>query len=405
MKKYLAILFLNVISISSAWSATATCTYNNMGEIGKTFALPPANITVSAGIADYTPIFTFNRVMVGITQGSCSGGSGFNTSSTLTNMPSSSPALSWNGNIIYPTSVPGIGISIVDNDSSNTGNTPPYPIVHIKYNAGVAGIGGWVNMVLWKIPGNIPLNQTGTINFIGPTYVQGMAFINTADSFSASTNMSYSPTGSTRFWTASSRTLIGSATFVMGTCQLSGGDKTVQMGTLVNDLGPNMKNTPWVDASFSLICPNAYGYGGSYTSSTSAANQYSLSGGTLGANTIKNANLTISILPRTQVVTTDWSGNTLNGAIALDGTGAKGFGIQLAWGSAATQANVPAKPVVFNTPVSASTLNSSYTTGSYTLGAAMPTPLIQMAARFIRISGTTEPGPADTSVEVLANYN
>ncbi|WP_167350281.1 hypothetical protein, partial [Buttiauxella noackiae] len=95
------------------------------------------------------------------------------------------------------------------------------------------------------------------------------------------------------------------------------------------------------------------------------------------------------------------------GVIALDGTGAKGYGVQLAWGDASTQPRgegIPAKPVVFNTTLAAETI-SSYESRSYNLGENV-TQHIKMAARFFRLNNeAVEFGPANAAVEIIANYD
>lgn len=286
---------------------------------------------------------------------------------------------------------------------------PVYPTImqmsgSITNFTGSVGFGGWLFIKLWKIPGEISAGNAGTgvLSFTGPTHHQGAVTLRSGDSV-INSDMSYSPPGSTTFWSLSSRQLIGSATFYRGTCELAGGDKTVQMGNYEYD--DRTGYSDWKDASFSLKCPNAYGFGGAVTNSQVVSNATKVVGGTITANTVKNANLTIAVVPRTQIITTSDRGVPIGGTVALDSAGAKGYGVQLAWGNYATLGATPANPVVFNTPILASTLNSAYASGAYALGAAMPSSVIQMGARYIRTSNDSGPGEANTSVEIIANYN
>lgn len=387
---------------SNVLALTTNCTYSTgLGEVGKPYAIPPANIVLSGNIPDYTAIYTFSRVMLGIVQVSCSGTAPYQRSLTMSALPLGKAPINFGGYTIYPTSVEGLGLSLRNRDIGPTFvDVPLYPSVLAI--GGGPGNGGWVDMILWKIPGNLPTSP-GAINFTGPTYNQVYHLTNSGDTFAASTDMSYSPAGSTSDWSAVSRTLTGSATFLSGSCNLSTGDQKVQMGTYMHNSQTGY--SPWVDASFTLSCPNAYGYGGMVSNSSSQTNQYSVVGGTLTANTIKNSTLTVTIVPRTSIVPIDQSGNPLTGTIALDGTGARGYGVQLAWGDKSTQSlGTPAKPVVFNSPIAASQLNSAFTNGPYAIGAVMPASAIKMAARFIQ-TGPVQAGPAKASIEVVANYN
>ena len=96
------------------------------------------------------------------------------------------------------------------------------------------------------------------------------------------------------------------------------------------------------------------------------------------------------------------------GIIALDGTGAQGYGIQLAWGDYTTQnSQEPLNPVVLNSYVAANTLNPNFSADDTPVGGNGfhgSDNTIKMAARYIRTAGNSAPGPANAVVQVIANY-
>jgi hypothetical protein len=163
--------------------------------------------------------------------------------------------------------------------------------------------------------------------------------------------------------------------------------------------------TEWKDASFKLTCADGYGYGGAYnTNQTNPyAYPYSISpAGSYSANNIKNGRVQINIVPYTGVVDAN------KGIIALDGTGAQGYGIQLAWGDYSSQTSgEPAKPVMLNTPIDANKLNAGFRAGDTPLGGngfSGTDNTIKMAARYVRTTGATASGEANAVVQVIANY-
>ncbi|UHM93631.1 hypothetical protein [Rahnella victoriana] len=394
------VLILLGLFLNQAKAANAVCSYSSTNEVnGKTYDLNLANITLSENIPDYTIIYSYNNIAVGyITGASCTGNAPLYLYTTLTNVSSPRPISTVSGEDIYPTSVEGLGISITN--AANYSSKNPvgvYPAPTVIFGGMLSGFPGIISIKLWKIPGII--RGAGMISFTGPTYSIMFGTSQAGDTLTG-TDMSYSPPGSTNFWTVSSRQIIGNMIFQTGTCEMSGGDKTVQMGE-----HSFQEYSDWKDASFSLKCPNANGYRGTATGSSSGPGLTALTGATITANSMRNANLTVTVVPRTAILTSTASGNPIGGTVALDGNGAKGYGVQLAWGNYATLGATPAKPVVFNTPVLASTLNSAFASGAYALGATMSGAAIQMGARYIRISNDSGPGEANTSVEIIANYN
>jgi len=108
-------------------------------------------------------------------------------------------------------------------------------------------------------------------------------------------------------------------------------------------LGVNDQSSSWKDASFRLICPDAHGYGG-VTAMNNAGQSPFGPGPETSPNNPQNGRVKLAILPYTAIV------DTRRGIIALGGTGATGYGIQLAWGDYLSQAETePDKPVHFGT--------------------------------------------------------
>ncbi|OAT15651.1 FimA family pilin [Buttiauxella noackiae ATCC 51607] len=162
---------------------------------------------------------------------------------------------------------------------------------------------------------------------------------------------------------------------------------------------PAEKAGPWVDAGFQLKCPQAWGYGGSTTNSTTP---YDASNGSRVNN---NGNQPIKI----KVTPLNPSVDPLQGIFQLNSGGAEGYDLQLAWGDPASQGNIPAKPVQLGSWINANTVNRNYSNSAYAIGAnAIPTGAdekIKMSARYIRNSQDMKPGVANSSVEVIATYN
>lgn len=380
--------------ICSAASQAATITCNGTPDTGKTYQLPPINVVLSANIPDLTLLYSVTNSYTSRSSPTCS--DNVNWVMTLTDLPAGTTPINHNGHKIYPTSISGLGISIINAEPSSAAEhkltVPAWPDTQFEYLLKSGGMDNWFSVYLWKIPGDLPTTP-GPLQFTGPTLKNMFTPAKAGDSI-ATTSYPFQD-GRHLIW--SSRQFIGSATLINGTCNMQGGSKTVNMGQFSAGSGGNSR---WVAADFNLQCPNAAGYGGSVdraTSGTAATN------GTQKASNVKNGPLSIRIVPRTSAI------NATQGIIALDGTGATGYGIQLAWGDAATQGTgTPAKPVQLNTWQGASTINSAYRSTDYPLGdPVIPTGAdgtIKMAARYIRTSGTVQPGPANSSIEVIASY-
>jgi hypothetical protein len=377
--------------------ATVTCTNIDANQLKGDYNLIPVNLTLNGNLADFSLLYTYNSSWARLSRSNCSNGSGLYTHITLADIPAGT-TYTHNGITIYPTSVRGIGMSFMAMDVYKNVPVPAYPQTtrqHNQYN----DVGDWVTIKLWKTPGNLAANN-GSLALIGPRLVMGIQ-LPAGRSFSTSTMGLWSPT----FWPQTSRRIVATATFQSGTCQLNT-RSAVQLG----EHNAHSDASEWKDASFSLNCPAAYGYGGSVSNASAkyAAPYYSANAnnGARAPNTAFNNTLKISVLPRTAVVTQNHAAKPLTGTFATDSGGATGYGIQLAWGEPTAQsAGAPTKPVVFNSPIPASQINSAYTNGPYPLGKAMPSPLIKMAARLIRTTGAVQAGLVTGAVEILAEYN
>jgi len=360
------------------------------------------SITIGSNLSDWQVIYEIDNLVIGRVYTTCTDGDGdsynyINSQYTLFN--TGNVAGNVGGDIIYETDVPGIGISVDRHD----GNGSPSPInVYPKTSWGMdmpsQGTIYQVNVKYWKIPGkNIPLNNGG-ISVTGPE-VAGLIGVATAYTITSS-HTDRIIDGDQYNFINNSRILHATLIFQPGTCNIEGDDIRVNMGSF-DDSG--IGHSDWKDASFKLICPDAYGYHGSADSQSNANYPYQLSpSAKITANSMKNGRVTISIVPYTEVVDAN------KGIIALDGTGATGYGIQLAWGDYSSQSSVePTNPVILNSSIDANSLNSGFCAGDTPIGGNAfngTDNTIKMAARYVRTTGETAPGPANAIVQVIANY-
>lgn len=314
-------------------------------------------------------------------------------------MTSDSPIKISGNDAIYRTNVPGIGISIqevYDNRGSHGQGLTSFP--DYAYGLDAPGNGAFysIGVKYWKIPGEtIPFNN-GIISVVGPE-VAALVGANTGWMMTSS-HKDRLLSGKFEYFINSSRIIHGTLIFQPGTCNIEGDNIIVNMGKFQGGI-----HSEWKDASFKLICPDAYGYNGSVDAQNDGDNPYNLSpDANITANSMKNGRVTITIVPYTEVIDAN------KGIIALDGTGAQGYGIQLAWGDYSSQNSVePTNPVIFNSYVDANTLNSGFGAGDTPIGGNAFTGTdntIKMAARYIRTTGDTAPGPANAVVQVIANY-
>lgn len=364
--------------------------YNQWAAIHKPFELQAPGLTMTIGdnIPDWTVIYSVHAD-IGMSASNCSGG-GYGMYYTLLNQEQS---VGKQGNdVIYRTDTPGIGISIDASERSNSA-VQSYPSA-VYYSNGNVGYGFWANIKYWKIPGNIPMNN-GPLTITGPD--AAVVYMQSGSKFTSSNADRVTSDGLA--YISSSRILTLTMMFEPGTCNIEGDNVKVNMGEYDGANG----HSDWKNASFKLVCPNGMGYNGSATSNDGYDFPYDLGPNPgLTANNKHNGRVEINIVPFTEVIDAN------NGIISLDGTGATGYGIQLAWGDYSTQSTVePTNPVVLNSYIDANTLNSAFLAGDTPIGGNAFTGgdnTIKMAARYVRTTGETAPGPANAIVQVIANY-
>lgn len=387
LTKIIFIIYLSLSYGAKLNAAEITCS-SGRSPAAINFEIAPVNLTVNKQIPNYTLLYTIQSNIIGNLPAYCystpDGGKGYITA-TLQDVTGTGDT-SQSGYIIFPSNVNGIGISINSTDAAGKPAIPAWPasipVADLLYGNTFRPLN--VEIRLWKIPGDIP-EDTSPFGITGPTVVQGVSPATTADFLAPSmltTGRSLSPT----FWIFGARSLIASANYYIGTCNLQNGNQTVLMGKHFNF----ERLSAWRDASFTIECPvKAWGYGGKYNFTPNNPNK---------APTIK-------ITPYSNVVLNDDLGNQLSGTIALDPGGAQGYGVQLAWGDYATQTTGvnPSNPVPFNTSISVSALVSGYPT-TVNLGTQPLPALIKMAARFIQIDAIPHPGRARAAIEVIVNY-
>lgn len=400
MRVYNIIYLALCIFTPIAHGQTITCSQSDdpWASINTSLELSPPGVTITLGAAipDYTVIYTQDNVTLGQDLTTCE--KSIYLYQTILE-PGLLPVNTIAGDRIYPTDVPGIGISVYSADIG--ASLPVFPNLAMSgWLSGHAGEYMSGKIKFWKIPGNIPM-QSGALSVNGPVVGQVLnnppyTFVNS----DGSTDRVYS---NAQYFITSSRKLHATLIFKPGTCEIQGSDVIVKMGD-----HPGVKNesSSWKEASFKLICPDAHGYGGITAMNNVGQSPFGAGTSTavLSKNSQQNGQVKLAIVPYTAIV------NAATGIIALDGTGATGYGIQLAWGNYMSQnEGQPAKPVHFgiSNSIYASELNAQFR--------STPTPIdgnaftggdntIEMAARYIRTDGDVTPGPACASVEVIANY-
>ncbi|MEE9651814.1 hypothetical protein [Enterobacter soli] len=383
-----------------SYAKTISCTQSNdpWASINTIVELNPpgAIITLGSEIPDYTVIYTQDNVTLGQDLSTCD--KSVYLYETILDQ-GLLPVNTISGDRIYPTDTPGIGMSVFSTDIAIS--LPVFP--NLAMSGWISGhTGEYITgkIKFWKIPGDIPM-QSGALSVNGPLVGQVLSnppytFVNS----DGSTDRIYS---NGQYYIASSRKLHATLIFKPGTCEIQGGDVVVKMG---DHPGVSGKNSSWKDASFRLICSDAHGYGGVTAMNNAGQSPFGPGPATsvTSPNSQQNGRVKLAILPYTAIV------DAKRGIIALDGTGATGYGIQLVWGDYLSQAEgEPDKPVHFGASQSiyVSELNSQFRSTSTPIDGNAFTGndnTIHMAARYVRTDGEVSPGPACASVEVIANY-
>lgn len=387
--------------VCSVYAATVNCTpkssseghnYDKWSDIHVPFELKPSTLTMTLGgnIPDWTVLYTASNTDVGMSATTCSGGY---YGMYYTILDNASLVGTIGKDYIYSTDTPGVGISI-SSDANGGASLQAYPS-SIYHGSGTLGQGFWATVKYWKIPGVLPMNN-GPITVTGPDVA--VIYMYSGNVFESDDTARIIDNGNA--YISSSRILTLTMLFLPGTCNIEGDNVHVELGDYDGADG----HSEWKDASFKLVCPNGMGYNGASNSGNGYDYPYSIASGSKITNNNKvNGKVEISIIPLNSVEI-----DASRGIIALDGTGAQGYGIQLAWGDYSTQnATEPANPVILNSYVDANSLNSAFRSGDTPIGQNAFTGgdnTIKMAARYIRTSGDTAPGPANAVVQVIANY-
>ncbi|MDL4618715.1 fimbrial protein [Citrobacter amalonaticus] len=416
MSVYKLIIIIFCFHIFSVFAGTIDCepatsagshNYDQWSTMHSAYELKPpgTNITLGSNIPDWTVIYKLEHVLVGVESGSCTLDVNI---AYLYNSPYTTLLNTISGSKIYPTNVPGIGISIEsyhgggDGVKYPLGPYPDYNFISYSSTSDIWDTWAMADITFWKVPGNIPMSG-GAITIDGPEI--GIVYYGntyTMTSKDPGRIVPFSGSSSGTGYLEGSRVLHATLIFQPGTCNVEGDNINVDMGSYDGTGG----HSAWKDASFKLVCPDGYGYGGAYAGSQTHSQDdspYAIDpNGTTTANNIGNGRVQISIVPYTETLDAN------RGIIGLDGTGAQGYGIQLAWGDYSTQNLAePSKPVIVNSYVDAHSLNAAFSGGDTPIGGNGLVGLdntIKMAARYIRTSGDTAPGPANAVVQVIANY-
>lgn len=388
MTRMFPIIYLLALFSCHTYAYTVRCYGGSMS----TVTIPNSSSLdqITAGLANdttsYRKLYSFNYLRFGATNSQCfvtdSGKS--TTLEWVAFVNTETAPLTYDGNIIIPTSESGIGLSFNDMTfgSEKAINNISSPTI----------LGSWsvnntqtlnsknlnVKITVWKIPGKL---TSQSINF-NPIALHLGLKAKSSDTFYSGMNMAGSPAYSSQnIWSSVQGLLSGSISLNPGTCDIA--NKTVTLG---NHQGN--RPSPWQDASLTINCPTAWGYG--MTANIGSSNTIT----SRTANT-PNSGISITVEPRTEII------SSIPGTISLQDEGATGYGIQLAWGEVSTlstSASAPASAIVFNVP----TVVSNETFGLGTTPTAM---IVNMAARYVPNGETQTPGPANSAIEVIANYN
>lgn len=398
MLRLILLILLVCFQISTANALVVTCStvgYNEWSSVHTPFELKPSELTMTLGsnIADWKILYTAHA-NIGVQTVSCSSSKPYGGSQIyFTLLSDAAPVNTVNGYAIYSTDVPGIGVSVSASQVSNAA-VKSYPSV-IHSGSPTLGNSFWADIRFWKIPGAIPMTN-GPITVTGPD--AALVLMSNGNNYSDPDPERVTSDGGLAY-ISSSRILKLTMLFQPGTCNIEGDNVNVDMGEYDGSNG----HSDWKDASFKLVCPDALGYGGKATSNDTYNYPVNIQpNATITPNDTKNGRVQVSIVPYTEVIDAN------KGIIALDGTGAQGYGIQLAWGDYSNQSSAdPVNPVILNSYVDANTLNAGFSGDDTPVGGNGFTGddnTIKMAARYIRTTGDTAPGPANAIVQVISNY-
>jgi hypothetical protein len=389
MKVIISVFLLSINE--SILAATAACTVNTKNIASFNFPTISSSDRITAGLSGeqntYREIYTWNAYR--------------SATGTIVCTASSSRSLSFYQYIIspygspvkhgavwiFPTNTAGIGISFSENGHEIGNAINPY--VEITSSGTSVSFNRYfrTKVTLWKTPGVTGnADSDGNLNFEGfkiTGVVRPTNYPTDTISNIPTSDISNDFPGSV---TENTTTFSGKITFVPGTCNFT--NKTVEMG--LHQRTDLTNNSPWVNASFTINCPEAWGYGRTATMSGTTANTIS----NRSANTATQG-IIVTVIPRNGTI------DGTRGIIGLKPGGAEGLGIQLAWGEPATLPTTgdpaTAARVIFDQSQVVSNEDFGTSGNTYTRE-------IKMAARYIR-TGTIQPGRADSSIEIVASYN
>lgn len=277
----------------------------------------------------------------------------------------------YNGAVVYPTNLPGVGAAVW---YSGNAFTKAMPFRTSTFNFGSNGV---TNTMYFSRNVDISLIKTGAIS---AGFVSGS---------SLPTIVLYTPetAGYTglplNYWTLKFSGVVGVTT---GTCTTP--NVNVDLGK--HDLRTTFKGkgstTEWVDSSIILEdCPAFLGYyptNNPQKSSTTAET----SGGTIPSGTATANNLIVSLTASTGII------DSANGIVALNnedsGLSATGIGVQMGYKSIAN-------PTIWN-------FSNSWTYSTTNDGAS--TIKLPLAARYYQYSDVVTPGKANSSVIFTISY-
>lgn len=277
----------------------------------------------------------------------------------------------YNGAVVYPTNLPGVGAAVW---YSGNAFTKAMPFRTSTFNFGSNGV---TNTMYFSRNVDISLIKTGAIS---------AGFVNGS---SLPTIVLYTPetAGYTglplNYWTLKFSGVVGVTT---GTCTTP--NVNVDLGK--HDLRTTFKGkgstTEWVDSSIILEnCPAFLGYyptNNPQKSSTTAET----SGGTVPSGTATANNLIVSLTASTGII------DGANGIVALNnedsGLSATGIGVQMGYKSIAN-------PTIWN-------FSNSWTYSTTNDGAS--TIKLPLAARYYQYSDVVTPGKANSSVIFTISY-
>lgn len=397
-KEWLFLLFF--IIHGAAYARTVTCS-GGAAPISVTLPTSVAEAAIkitasrSGDMSNYRDLYTWDVMHFGSSNTECAASENGATLGWMEYAYSISgkAPINHGGNYIFPTEIDGIGISFRDADTSSgaIGSYTGGALKRATWTLSAAKT-QWnalfkVSVTLWKIPGKFnpsQFNSSGVLEFNDIKIVQALQITSAGDTWSSS-QPDWGQSLLSNSWTTNEVRLKGGTNLYPGTCNFA--NQQVNMGKhQVNEIPVS---GPWKDIIFTVSCTPAWGFRGEATMSGTTANE-------IISKTAHTANRGIILIVYDRTGIEDAS----RGIIKLKSGGAQGYGIQLAWGTAASQptSGDPAQMVVFNQSKAISTTN-------YGFVGRTPTQLVNMAARYIRTTGTATGGLADGAIEIVASYN